>query len=104
MQIFVRTLAGKTITLEVLLDDTIASVKAQIQDKDGLPLIISASSTQARHSKMRTHFDITTFRRNPPCISVCRPGSDIVTCGANISSLIQSVARLRGGTKASVKH
>jgi ubiquitin len=34
MQIFVKTLTGKTITLEVESSDTIASVKAKIQDKE----------------------------------------------------------------------
>lgn len=36
MQIFVRTLTGKTITLEVEASDTIENVKTKIQDKDHL--------------------------------------------------------------------
>ena len=36
-QVFVKTLTGKTITLDVDASTTIEQVKQQIQDKEGIP-------------------------------------------------------------------
>lgn len=59
MQIFVRTLTGKTITLEVGPSNSIENVKAKNQDKEGIPpdqqrLILEDGRTLSDHSIHRS--------------------------------------------------
>merc|ERR1711977_799207 len=48
MQIFVRTLDGRNITIDVEKEDTVAEVKAKIKDKEACQRTRSASSSQRR--------------------------------------------------------
>jgi hypothetical protein len=86
MQIFIRLLTGRTLTLEVESDTTICEVKQMIQDKDGTP-----------PDQIRLIFagkQLESCFPTPPCTGRCRRLGDY---NIQKESTLSWVLRLRGG-------
>uniref|UniRef100_A0A0E0A080 Ubiquitin-like domain-containing protein n=1 Tax=Oryza glumipatula TaxID=40148 RepID=A0A0E0A080_9ORYZ len=64
MQIFVKTLTGKSITLEVESSDTIDNVKARSKTRKGSRRISSGSSSRGSSWKTAARWPTTTSRRS----------------------------------------
>lgn len=59
IQIFIRTLTGRTMTMEVNPDDTIESLKEKLYDTEGIPVaqirLIFAGKQLENHNTFRTY-------------------------------------------------
>lgn len=76
MQIFVRTLTGKTITLDVESSDLVEDVKQKIEDREGIPL-----------DEQRLVF----------AGKILADGHTLCSLNVTPTSTLQLVLRLRGG-------
>ncbi|ELW61771.1 Ubiquitin [Tupaia chinensis] len=99
MQIFVKSLTGKTITLKAEPRDSAENVKAKVQDEEGSPLGNSTGNVRADSWKLATLSPMATSRAHPLSRSfICEAAS------SPSSASLPRVTSVTGRSAVSVTH
>ena len=102
--LFVKTLTGKTITMNVAVSDTVADLKQKIYDKESIPIsqqcLIAAGKPLADTDDVHTvgvqnhsvlHLVLRVPSRSPLSLSVQTPTGQSLTVSSNIADTVNQI-------------
>ena len=78
MQIFVTTVSGMKITLEVNTTDTVSHVKAKIEAKHGIPASVQSlisDGTELQDDRLLSHYNVDTHSTLELCVRPLDPST-----------------------------
>ena len=106
-QIFVKTLTGKTITLDVESSNTVADIKVKIQDREGIfphqqQLLLAGSQLQLEDSRTLSDYNIQKESTNVLWLRLCSMQIKVKTLKGIIITLDVEPSNTIGNVKAKI--